>query len=63
MGKIEVYYDAKGSILIELGGAALELTRPEAEQMFVDIGHVLQDMDIQRYDENGETTPQPGGEP
>ena len=47
MSDIQVYYDATGAVLIELDGAALELTREEAEQLFVDLGHVLQDMDVQ----------------
>ena len=46
MSGIQVYYDSTKSILIELDGAALELTREEAEQLFVDIGFVLQDMDL-----------------
>ena len=46
MSDIQVYYDAAGNVLIELGGAALELSRPEAEALFVDLGHCLQDMDV-----------------
>ena len=38
MEDVKVYYDSAGSVLIELGGAALELTRAEAEQLFVDLG-------------------------
>ena len=45
MEDIQVYYNSEGSVLIELHGAALELTRAEAEQLFVDLGHVLQSMD------------------
>ena len=45
MEDVKVYYDSAGSVLIELGGAALELTRAEAEQLFVDLGHCLQSMD------------------
>ncbi len=43
---IKVYYNMEGMVLIELDGSALELTRAEAEQIFVDLGHVLQDLDI-----------------
>ena len=43
---IQIYYDGSGSILVGLGDAAVELSREEAEQLFVDLGHVLQDMDI-----------------
>ncbi len=42
----KVYYNIEGMVLIEFEGQALELTRAEAEQIFVDLGHVLQDMDI-----------------
>lgn len=51
MSDITVYYNSEGAVLIELDGAALELTRGEAEQLFVDIGHVLQDMDLQEIEE------------
>ena len=44
---MQVYYNSEGYILIELLGAAMELSRAEAEQLFVDLGHVLQDMDIE----------------
>ena len=56
---MNVYYNAEGSILIEFAGAALELTRAEAEQLFVDLGHTLQDMDVSKYDENMEEKEQP----
>ena len=45
MESIKVYYDGSGKILISLGDAAIELTRAESEQLFVDLGHTLQDMD------------------
>ena len=54
MENIQTYYNAEGAVLLELDGAALELTRSEAEQLFVNLGHVLQDMDVEQYDENGE---------
>ena len=54
MSDITVYYDSTGSILIELDGAALELTRGEAEQLFVDLGFVLQDLDTIEQKEEGE---------
>ncbi len=57
---MNVYYNADGMVLIELEGMALELSRAEAEQLFVDLGNVLQDMDLAIYaDENGETGVQP----
>ena len=46
MNYLTVYYNAEGKVLIELEGMGLELERLEAEQLFVDLGHVLQDMDI-----------------
>ena len=46
MNYLNVYYNAEGKVLIELEGMGLELERSEAEQLFVDLGHVLQDMDI-----------------
>jgi hypothetical protein len=36
------------SILIVLGENAIELERQEAEKIFVQLGHVLQDMDIEQ---------------
>ena len=55
MDDVVVYYDATGNILIEFAGAALELSREEAEDLFVSIGHVLQDLDVQgSTEENGE---------
>ena len=36
------------SILIVLGDNAVELDRQEAEKIFVQLGHVLQDMDIEQ---------------
>ena len=46
---MQVYYNSEGFVLIELHGAALELSRAEAEQLFVDLGNTLQDMDVTRY--------------
>ena len=46
MSDLTVFYDSTGNVLIEFAGAALELTREEAEHLFVDLGHVLQDLDI-----------------
>ena len=41
---IQVVYN-KDKVMITLGEAGVELTRAEAEQLFVDLGHSLQDMD------------------
>ena len=43
---IRVIFNSIGGIMIELDGAAMELTRAEAEQLFVDLGHALQDQDM-----------------
>ena len=42
---IQVYYNSTGKVLIELDGAAMELTRAEAEALFLDLGYCLKDMD------------------
>ena len=59
MEDIKVYSTKSNTLIVELDGAALEMTREEAEVLFVDLGHCLQDMDIQKYDENMETKDQP----
>lgn len=58
---LNVYWNGEGSVLLELEGSALELTRPEAEQLFVDLGHVLQDMDMDHYNNEGLQEDQPDG--
>lgn len=55
MDSPQVYYDSTGNILIELDGAALELTRGEAEQLFVDLGFVLQDLDVQQNEDENDS--------
>ena len=45
MNDFSVYYNAEGKVMIVLDDQGLELSRSEAEQLFVDLGHVLQDMD------------------
>ncbi len=35
--------------MLELAGSALELSRAEAEQLFVDLGYTLQDMDVTKF--------------
>lgn len=46
MDYIQVVYNAQGQVLLTLGDHGLELTREEAEALFVDLGHCLQDMDM-----------------
>ena len=43
---IQVIYNSMGGILIKLGDHAVALDREEAEQLFVDLGHALQDQDM-----------------
>lgn len=42
---IQVIYNSEGHYLLVLGDRAVEITRQEAEQLFVDLGHALQDQD------------------
>jgi len=42
---VKVIYNSMGGILIQLGDHAVALDRDEAEQLFVDLGHALQDQD------------------
>ena len=51
---INVYYDSRGMVLLEFEGAGLELEREEAEELFVRLGHALQDMDITEGQSNVE---------
>lgn len=43
---IQVVYDSAGDILIVLGDHGIHVSREEAEQLFIDLGFVLQDMDL-----------------
>ena len=49
---INVYYDSRGHVLLELDGAGLDITREEAEELFVRLGHALQDMDLTANEED-----------
>ena len=42
---IQIIYNSMGGILLKLGDHAVALEREEAEQLFVDLGHALQDQD------------------
>ena len=48
---IKVVYN-DNDILITLGDHGVELTRKEAEQLFVDLGHALQDQDMKKAMDN-----------
>ena len=52
---IQVIYNSMGGILIKLGDHAVALDREEAEQLFVDLGHALQDQDM-KVKENKDAT-------
>ena len=45
MDKIHVYWEADGTVVIELDEMELHMHRSEAEVLFVDLGRTLQDMD------------------
>ena len=57
--KMNVHYNSEGYILIEFAGQGLELDRREAEQLFVDLGYVLQDMDMVKYTNENDGGEQP----
>ena len=52
--QINVYHNNK-LVLLELDGAGLEISREEAEELFVRLGHTLQDMDVTEDEANVET--------
>ena len=43
---IQVVYNSEGNVMLTLDGAGLVISREEAEALFVDLGHCLQDMDM-----------------
>ena len=51
---VKVVFDSIGGIMITLGDHGVELTRAEAEQLFVDLGHALQDQDMIMYQDKVE---------
>ena len=56
-----VYYTAEGKVVLEAGENALVMHRAEAEALFVDLGHTLQDMDLAKYEKesgNGQEQPE-----
>ena len=48
---MHIWWTAEGKVVLELMGRAIIMSRAEAETLFVDMGHVLQDMD--RSNEEG----------
>ena len=43
--KVEVHWNSSGVVYVLCEGQQLMMTRYEAEDLFVDLGHALQDMD------------------
>ena len=56
---MQTWYTPDGTVVLEVEGAELHMTRLEAENLFVMLGHTLQDQDVELYDESGDDTPQP----
>lgn len=52
---VKVVFDSIGGIMIMLGDHGVELTRAEAEQLFVDLGHALQDQDMMMMQDETES--------
>ena len=50
---MDVWWTAEGKVVLELMGRAIIMSRAEAETLFVDLGHVLQDMDAFNKEEEG----------
>ena len=42
---MHIWWTAEGKVVLELMGRAIIMSRAEAETLFVDLGHTLQDMD------------------
>lgn len=53
------FYKQDDLFVIEEEGMGLAMTREEAEELFVMIGHVLQDDDVTRYVEESTESEQP----
>ena len=51
---IKIIYNSGGGIVIKLGEYGVALTRAEAEQLFVDLGHALQDQDAMAKENSSE---------
>ena len=43
------YYEADGTVVLEISGGAVAMSRAEAEDLFVMLGHTLQDMDVSDF--------------
>ena len=45
MDSINVYWEADGLVVVDIGEMELHMDRSEAEVLFVELGRTLQDMD------------------
>lgn len=43
---METWYEADGTVVLSVDGKELHMSRVEAEDLFVMLGHTLQDMDV-----------------
>jgi|TARA_B110000211_G_scaffold111172_1_gene129173 hypothetical protein len=43
------YYEADGTVVLEISGGEVAMSRSEAEDLFVMLGHTLQDMDVSDF--------------
>ena len=59
---IHIFAPSYDHYIIEYDGIQLHMNRRETEDLFVVLGHTLQDQDVIKYDETGDDTPQPEGE-
>ena len=46
---MQVYYTGDGDVVLEIAEASLVMSRAEAEEVFVEIGRCLQDMDVSGF--------------
>ena len=58
---IDTFYEPNGTVVIAFEDACIELTRQEAELLFVQLGHTLQDQDVDQgpFDHHGGDDEQP----
>ena len=52
------YMKDRGTFIVFTDGHGLEMVREEAEELFVQLGHALQDADVDQFDESM-SEPQP----
>jgi hypothetical protein len=52
------YYEADGTVVLEISGGEVAMTKIEAEELFVMLGHTLQDMYVCEFGQ-GDGSEQP----